>query len=253
MEFISMNTNANVADGLEEVVEELNRQELSKREEQYQTWCDSFASLPEDSGRKLKDGFIAHVELQPQRWIQHGLDLMGSRKGFGTIRLLGCQQGPDFRAYLPYPVFQMGTEIFLKGMWLYQHDECRILKADTYIALERREHYLKELKDLFRSHDLLVIIRQVESINVYAQDAWVSRFLKIVGGISKTFYLPVTNSKYPWADERYPKRFYKDSSQISAADAYQSYPEHWPIARLFAEAADRIDFLWRARTGIGHA
>lgn len=235
----------------EKVVEEINHREQSEREEQYRAWCDRFASLPEDSGRKLKDGFIAHVELQPWRWIQHGLELIGSRKGFGSIQLLGCQQGPDFRAYLPYPVFVMAAETFLKGMWLYQHDECRNLRADTYMGPELRGKYLAELKTL--SHDLMQIIKYVESVDVYKQDIWMSRFLKIVGGISETYYFPVTKSNSPWADERYPKRFSDDLAKRSAADAYQSCPEHWPISRLFAEAAEKIEFLWRARTGIDHA
>ena len=141
-----MSTNENVDNVLDGVMEELSRREQSERDEKYRLWCDDFASLPENSKRKLKDGLIAHVELQPWHWIQHGLDLIGSRKGFGAIKLLGSQQGQDFQAYLPYP-----------------------------------------------------------------------------------------------------KRFYNDVSRSSAADAHQSYPEHWPISRLFAEAAARLESLWKTR------
>ena len=225
------------------MIEILKKQGELKREKQYQAWCKHFESLPKNTKRKLKDGFVAHVELQPYRWIQHGLDLIGSRKSFGTIQTFSGQQGQDFRAYLPYPVFQMGAEVFLKGMWLYQHDECRNLESDSYIAPERREYFLEELKKLSRNHDLLEIIKHVETIGIYKQDAWVSRFLKIIGGISKEFYLPVSDGKNKWADERYPKRFYKDSLRRAAADAFNSYPEHWPISRLFSEAAERIEFL----------
>jgi len=242
-----MSTNENLDNTLEGVIEELSRREQLDLDEKYRFWCGRFASLPENSNRKLKDGLIAQVELQPWRWVQHGLDLIGSRKGFGTIKSTGSQQGPDFQAYLPYSVFQMGAEVFLKGMWLYQHDECRNLKSDTYTTQERREYFLEESKNLSRNHDLLEIIRHVESIAAYKQDAWLTRFLKIVGGISKTYYLPVTNSKNRWADERYPKRFYNDVSRRSAADAHRSYPEHWPISRLFAEAGARLESLWKTR------
>jgi hypothetical protein len=243
-----MDADAYVENALaEKIQEEINRREQSNREAYYQAWCDHFASLPEDFTRMLKDGFIAHVELQPWRWIQHGLELIASRKGFGTIQLIGSKQGPDFRSFLPYPVFQMGAEIFLKGMWLFQHEECRDLTAATYVAPDRREHYLTEMKKTSKTHDLLEIIRHVEVIRVYVQDVQLSRFLKILGGISKEFYLPVTDGKRRWADERYPKRFYDDSSKIATADAYKSYPEHWPIARLFAEAADRLEIVWQTR------
>ena len=121
------------------VIDVIKRQTQSKKESDYQKWYDHFATLPENPGRTLKDGFIADVEIQPSRWIQHGLDLIGSRRAFGTIQLAGGNMGPEFRSFLPYPVFQMGAEIFLKGMWLYQHEECRNVLEDTYVAPERRK------------------------------------------------------------------------------------------------------------------
>jgi hypothetical protein len=227
------------------VMDVINRQAKQKKDADYRKWCDDFASLPDNSGRALKDGLIAGVELQPSRWIQHGLDLIGSRRASGTVQLTGGIAGPDLRSFLPYPVFQMGAEIFLKGMWLYQHEECRSVHEKTYVAPQRREYFGKELKGISRTHDLLEIIGHVKSIAVYSQNERLSLFLKIVAGISKKFYQPVTQSKSPWADERYPKRFYGDSSKVGHADAHRTYPEHWPIARLFAEAADQIEFVWR--------
>lgn len=242
------NADENLDNALGDVMEILKRQEQMKREKQYQAWCNQFASPSSDFGRKLKGGYIAGVELQPDRWIQHGLDLIGSRKGFGTIQLSDGVQGADFRAYLPYPVFQMGTEIFLKGMWLYQLDECRKIQSDTYIAEERRNSYFEKLKSLSKEHDLLKLIQRVQAIEVYSKDAELLRFLKILGGVSKKFYLPVTNSQYRWADERYPKRFYKDSLKRAGADSFKSYPNHWLISRLFAEAAERLEFIWTVQT-----
>jgi hypothetical protein len=232
----------------EKVIDVINREAQSKKESDYRKWCDHFASLSENPGRSLKEGLIADVELQPSRWIQHGLDLIGSRRAFGTIQLADGIAGADFRSFLPYPVFQMGAEIFLKGMWLYQQKECRKIRANSYVAPERREYFLGELKNISRTHNLLEIIGHVQSIGVYSQDDQIRNFLKIVVGISKKYYLPVTQGKSPWSDERYPKRFYDDSSKIGGADALQTYPEHWPIARLFAEAAARIEFVWRNET-----
>lgn len=242
------NADENLDNALGNVMERLKRQEQMKREKQYQAWCNQFASPSSDCGRKLKGGYIADVELQPDRWIRHGLDLIGSRKGFGTIQLSDGVQGADFRAYLPYPVFQMGVEIFLKGMWLYQHVECRKIQSDTYIPKERRDYYSKKLRNLSKEHNVLKLIRRVQKIEIYSQDAVLLRFFKIVGCVSKMFYLPVTNSKYCWADERYPKRFYKDSLKRAGADSFKSYPDHWFISRLFAEAAERLEFIWTMQT-----
>ena len=100
------------------------------------------------------------------------------------------------------------------------------------------------MKNLSKEHDLLKLIRRVQAIEAYSKDAELLRFLKILGGVSKKFYLPMTNSQYRWADERYPKRFYKDSLKHAGADSFKSYPDHWLISRLFADAAERIEFLW---------
>ena len=233
---------------------DLIREEAQSRQEtEYRAWCDHFAALPEDLTRTLKDGLIAHVELQPWHWIQHGLDLIGSRKASGTTQFFGGKQGPDLRSFLPYPVFQMGAEVFLKGMWLYQHQECRNCKWDTYIAPEVRNSFLAKIKGISKTHDLLEMIRQVGAIDAYSQDAHLSRFLRILSGVAKEFYLPVTDGNWRWADERYPKRFYNDSSKVGRADAYKSYPEHGPIARLFVDAADRIEFVWRTKGELDHA
>jgi hypothetical protein len=242
------NADENLDNALGDVMDILKRQEQMKREKQYQAWCNQFASPSSEFGRKLKGGYIAGVELQPDRWIQHSLDLIGSRKGFGTIQLSDGVQGADFRAFLPYPVFQIGVEIFLKGMWLYQHDECRKIQSDTYIAEERRNSYFEKLKSLSKEHDLLKLIQRVQAIEVYSKDAELLRFLKILGGVSKKFYLPVTNSQYRWADERYPKRFFNDSLKRAGADSFKSYPDHWLISRLFAEAAERLEFIWTVQT-----
>lgn len=230
---------------MNEVMDVIRQQDQSRGEIEYRAWCEHFASLPKDFTRSLKEGCVADIELQPWRWIQHGLDLIGSRKASGTIQLFGGQEGPDLRSFLPYPVFQMGAEVFLKGMWLYHHAECRNCTDRTYFAPEVRANFLKRIKGISKSHDLLEIIEHVEAIDVYSKDAELSRFLKILGGIAKEFYLPVSSGDWRWADERYPKRFYNDTKKVGRADTYKSYPEQRPIARLFAETAERLESVWR--------
>lgn len=228
---------------MDEITKVIREREQSERDDEYRSQCDRFAAIPEDFIYTLKGGLIAKIEIQASRWIRHGLALIGSRKASGTIQLY-ASEGPDYRAFLPYPVFQMGAEIFLKGMWLYQHEECRKCMHTTYVAPDVRQRLFNEVKGLSPEHDLLVIIRKVEVINEYAQDKHLSRFLKVLGGIARYFYIPVTAGKSDWADERYPKRFYNDSSKTAAADALHEYPEHWVVDRLFKEAAEQVELVW---------
>jgi antitoxin (DNA-binding transcriptional repressor) of toxin-antitoxin stability system len=232
----------------EKVIDVINRRQYAKRESDYQRWCDRFASLPADYGRSPKDGFIAEIEIQASRWLQRGMELIGSRRAFGTIRTFGGTDGPDFKSYLPYPVFQIGAEVFLKGMLLYQHEDCRNAHANTYIPPGRRQELLAWMKKLSLTHDLLALLNHVEAIQAYSQNPHISRFLKIVSGIAKTFYSPVTKSRSPWADERYPKRFYNDKLKVGHAESLCSFPEQRQVERLFAEASEQIESVWKKGT-----
>ena len=206
------------------IMQVIKRNQREKREGDFKKLCGYFESFPAGYSRKLKGGFVADIELQPWRWIQYGLELLGSRRASGTIHLPDGQEGPDLRAYLPYPVFQMGTEVFLKGMWLYQFKECRDLNDRSYVSIETRHKYLRDIKNISKAHDLIEIIQHVTKIACYSEDTQLSQFLKIVTGICQEYYLPVTDSKMPWADERYPKRFYDDSSKAAGAELDEILP-----------------------------
>lgn len=115
------------------VIQERNRRE---NEKEFKAWLDGLVALPGDFELKLMGNLKADVELQPLRWIEFGVDLMESGKEIAHVELSDGLQGPPLSSYLPYPVFCIGTEIFLKGMWLCQFRECRML-ADGCMWIER--------------------------------------------------------------------------------------------------------------------
>jgi hypothetical protein len=229
---------------MEKVVEIRAKRKRDKQDFEYEEFCNTFASSMKNKGRVLINGFNADIELQPFSWIQLGLDLINSRKATGTIQLFEGVAGADYGAYLPSPVFLIGTEIFLKGMWFYQHKECRKLKSNSYVDQVVRDKFLKAIKNISPKHNLLKIISKVEEIEIYQRDESVKRFLKILIGIIKTYYAPLFVNDSAWANERYPRRFYNDLKQISKKDALKEFPEHILISRLFAETAEQIRRLW---------
>ncbi len=129
-----------------------------QREKDLADFCDQLASLPENYEPTLAEGITADIDLHPLRWMFLGLDLLSSAKT--------C----FFGAILPYPVFQMGTEVFLKGLWLCQFDECRLLKDDYYISPPVRQRLAHGLKDL--GHDLLAVIAALRQTPCYRDDAY---------------------------------------------------------------------------------
>lgn len=74
---------------------------------------------------KLKGKLIADVDLQPLRWMSEGLQLIDSFHGTVHIQLRDGVQGEPLNRMLHYPVFQTGSELFLKGMWLCKFPRCR--------------------------------------------------------------------------------------------------------------------------------
>ncbi len=233
-------------DSLIDAVTEIRKSRRRKKQDQeFEEFCEIFASPTDGDGRAAINGFMTDIELQPVRWIRMGQTLIDSRKSSGVVQPFGEIPEHDYQAYLPYPVFLMGVEIFLKGMWLYQHRECRELKSDSFVSKQIRTEFSKKIKDVSLGHDLLEIIQRVEAIRVYKQDESIARFLKTLAGIIKRYYAPLFTGKKAWANARYPRRYYDDSKQISKAEAVKEFPDHILISRLFAETAERVKILWQ--------
>ena len=224
----------------------------ARREREFKFWGDQLEKVPADFELKLAAGLVADLELQPVRWLTLGLDLLHSSKGTVAIQHMDEKPPVFFDSYLPYPVFQMGTEIFLKGMWLCQFENCRHIHQNAYLDGDTRRSYAKRLSNEL-GHDLLKIIDANRKIPEYERDPQSMRFLKIVEGIVRSFYFPLYQADRrasQWANSRYPKRFYDDAAKQGSADAFQSYPQQWLIIRLFQTMESRIEELWRITEGI---
>jgi hypothetical protein len=243
----SLVTDSDLKQEVLRLIEERNRQDSEK---EFTAWCDDLVALPEDFELKLKGDLNAGIELQPLRWMDSGIDLIESSKVTARVQLPGGVEGRPLQSYLPYPVFQMGTEIFLKGMWLCQHEDCRLLADDSYIEPAKRQEYHRQLGSQGLGHDLIGIIDAIRSISQYRHDPPTMRFLKIVEGVVRRFYFPLyaaDRRELRWAHSRYPKRFYDDRAQKGFADSFQRYPQQLMIARIFRESAGRIDNVWKLR------
>jgi hypothetical protein len=231
------------------LIEDRNRRD---DEEDFAAWCDELVALPENFEQQLKDGLKADIELQPARWLSLGLDLIESSKVTAHVQLSDGQQGPPLASFLPYPVFQMGTEIFLKGMWLCQFDSLRGLTARSYIDESTRDFYMARLgkkvpdHDLL-GHDLLKLLNVLRKIPRYEADTASMRFLKIVDAIVRFYYFPFYRADIGprrWANARYPKRFYDDNQRTGSADAFRTYPPQQWVARSFSQMKGDAHRLW---------
>jgi hypothetical protein len=236
---------------MEALMRSMEEDARKDQEKRFAAWCRDLEALPADFELKPKDGFKADLELQPFRWMSLGLDLLKSSKGTIAVQGFHGPTGEFLDTYLEYPVFQMGAEIFLKGMWLCQFPDCRALADHGYMEEPARLAYQKRLKDL--GHDLLKLIAANRQIAQYPADADIMRFLKIVEGIVRQYYFPLYQADKRgnhWAHSRYPKRFYKDAAKEGRADAFHSYPQQWAIVKLFEPMEHHIDQLWQLRAGL---
>jgi hypothetical protein len=228
--------------------EHIMKEQERKQKKEYADWREVHAKLPSDYAPQLKPGFVADIELQPMRWMRSGLELIESAKGTTSIQLFDGKKGSPMQTYLPYPVFQAATEIFLKGMLLAQHENCRVVEASDYVPPETRKEYYLYLKKL--GHDLLGIISELQQIKLYSEEENISDFLKIISGVTRRYYFPLTEDDKAWGHARYPRRFYDDTKADGHADGLKSYPEQWPLVLLFQDMISRVDRLWGITEGL---
>jgi len=217
----------------------------------FKLWCASLDSTPSDTKLVLKSGLLADIELQPHRWLSAGIDLLKSQHITGFVQLMDGRKGDPIDGFLPYPVFQMGTEIFLKGMWLCQFEECREIAHTDYVERVSRTSYSKRLKEL--GHDLIKIIAEIRQVKTYKDNPASLKFLGRVEAVIRKHYFPLYAADArasEWAHSRYPKRFYNDNAKSGHADAFQSYPQQQFVIELFAPMERHVDRLWALRSGL---
>ena len=233
-----------------EVNEEMKRQEDDRKDEEYKIWCDAMESTPDDFELMLENGFTVDIELQPLRWMSAGVELIDSFKGSAHIQLMDGIQGEPLQKVLYYPVFQFGCELFLKGMWLCQFEDCRKIRQVMYINKQMRNKYENELKKL--GHDLLKIIKELHSIPKFCKDEHIIRFLKRIEGVIRQYYYPLyeADKSRGWANSRYPKRFYNESTEDGRADSLKQFTDQSFIIRSFKEIKHRVDRIWEIRRGL---
>jgi hypothetical protein len=234
----------------ENVLRLINDRNRREDEQEFDRWCEYLASLPAGLEFMPKGNFEADIELQPLRWMSLGIDLIQSSKVTARLELAGGDKGPPISSYLPYPVFQMGAEIFLKGMWLCRHLDCRQLTDSSYVDPATRKKYRDELGGL--SHDLLKIISETRKIPEYHDDASTMRSLDLVERIIRRFYFPPykADKRTRWADSRYPKRVYGDAARQASASNLESYPQAEWVERLFRQMEADVDRIWKLRASL---
>jgi hypothetical protein len=238
-----------ILDGVMQLIQEQNRQQ---DDEEFREWFGGLLAVPEDYKRQLKEDWNADVELQPLRWMDLGLELLQSPKVTAYAQLSNGIQGPPLGSYLPYPIFHSGTEIFLKGMWLCRHEDCRLVDSSSYVAPARRGEILSELRSRF-NHNLLKLVEALQALPKYRDDDSLPAFLRAVGALVRRDYFPAykPSKDKEWAFARYPKRFYDEQHTKGAADSYNAYSSPPPfIERLFRNAEERVEDLWGLRAGL---
>jgi hypothetical protein len=230
----------------------MHEEKEAQEKEAYDDWRKDLLSQSGNLRLRPPEGFEVDIELQPLRWLWRGTALVESRKVTGRVQPARGNEGPELTSYLPYPVFQMATEIFLKGMWLCRFEECRVLTSSSYVDRETREKYLKRLGKNGLGHDLIKIVEEVRQIREYANDAAALKFLDLIERILRRYYFPPyqADKKTSWADARYPKGVYNDITQQSQAEGLESYPPAKWLSKLFREMERDVDRIWSLRAGL---
>lgn len=233
-----------------ELIDKLQAERASVEDQDYRDWLSELEEAANGKPPCVNSGFVVDTEFQPLRWMRAGLELLKTGIPSYPRKLVHLEAADPTSSYLPYATFQMGSEIFLKGMWLCQFPECRSLAHTGFVDPETRARHRNELKEL--GHDLLKIVSKLSEVPKYAGDTESVRFLNHLKGIIHRYYFPVHSATSPdWASARYPKRFYRVDSRHGTADAVMEFPGNRLVFRLFNSVFKHIDgHLWKLTTGL---
>jgi hypothetical protein len=236
----------------EDLLRLMRAQNEAEEGKAFKQWQADLLGQPPDLKLQPEDGFEVDIELQPLRWLWRGVELVESRKVTWRGQLAGGIEGSEISSYLPYAVFQMATEVFVKGMWLCQFENCRTLTHSSYIDRDTREKYLTKLGTNGLGHDLIKIINEVRKIPKFAEDAASLSFLDLIERIVRLHYFPPyrADRSRNWAYARYPKRVYNDTTQQAKAEGLTDYPPAKWIAKLFRGMEGDVDRIWSLRAGL---
>ena len=225
----------------------IRERDRTREEKEFRRWRRWLLSLPHDLQLHPKNNLTVDIELQPLRWMSLGIVLLQSRKDVGYVQLAGGVPGPPIKSYLPYPVFQTATEIFLKGIWLCKFPDCRRLSDRSYVSRQRRVEIFRQLGPAGLGHDLVRIIDEIRRIPKYSKNAASMRFLTLIEQIVRYYYWPLSQgaNRNAWAANRYPIRFYDDEAGQSHATFLESFPPAGWIERLFTRMERRAIRLWQ--------
>ena len=238
---------------MEALKKHLAEEEAKRRAREIQSWCAVLDATSPSFRPRLKDGFVAHTELQPHRWLTAGMDVLQSAHVTSRVQLMDGQQGEPLQSFLPYSVFQSGTELFLKGMWLCRFPSCRRVAQGSYANEAVRRRFDQRLRE--QGHDLLKLIARLKRVSRYRSDPTTMRFLHRISAIIRRFYFPLYQADRirSWAAARYPKRFYDDKKKVGRANALVSFPDQRLVLALFAPMPRHLEGLWQLRQGLIHA
>jgi hypothetical protein len=239
--------NTELTDGLKA---HIKASEAKRRAREFEAWCGALDRISARFKPRLKNGFIAGVELQPHRWLSAAMDILRSANVISRVQLMDGGQGEPMRSFLPYPVFLSGAEIFLKGMWLCRFPACRRVAQNSYVNEPFRRRIDGQLRK--QGHDLLKLISRLKRVARYRVDPVTMKFLHRVSAVVRQYHFPLykADRAWSWSAARYPKRFYNDHARTSRANALQSFPDQRLVIALFDPMERHLDDLWQIRSGL---
>lgn len=227
----------------------LDIQEKEAAEQQdFENFCNYLDAVPLDLTKSLEGNLVAGVDLNPMTWMEYGVRLIDSFESSAFVQLGGGQQGKPMNKTLHYPVFQMGCEQFLKGMWLAKKLTDEDVKFGAYTDVSIRNKINKTLKNEIGGHNLLTLLDTVHQIDEYKEDGSINTFLVRLNALIRDFYFPLyepCDRSFSWAYSRYPVAFYDSAQKKRETLGFCELPPQTVIKKLFKPIPDKIDKLWK--------
>ena len=168
----------------------------------------------------LPTGLIIDVATDPNVWLTQAVGVLD----------ISSDTRRKFMG-LPYSIFLLAAEWFLKGMWILKnHPQWMFL--DTLVSREERVNLEKELRGLTDggNHDLEELIQKIRPF--FLDDEHVAEFLDVLDGIVY-HYWPYYRGGEDWVACRYPTWIYDEKANKPLSYKDESMLRKVDVCELF--------------------
>jgi len=210
-----------------DLMESLKTFAKEAREKDFFRWKETILKHASEP-KSLQSGLIIDIAVCPIFWFRQTQEVLGGSLG----------KANDFEG-LPYSLFLLASEWFLKGLWILRKHS-KWISLDTSVSPEERLDLVQELRGLTegKNHDLEKMIHKIKPL--FIDDEITAEFLDVLDGIIHQHYWPYYRGGEDWVACRYPTWIYDEATNRPKSFKSESMLRKVDVCELFKRIHEHL-------------